>query len=105
MLNDWRDRILAGDRCVRFEFCISVVLATVRRQSPVVLTRTRLDRYLRGLGYSLLALLFGLWGIPWGPIWTARAVWVNLTGGEDVTDEVLAELNESPLAVSRRALP
>lgn len=93
---EWRDRILAGERCVRFECCFSVVLATVRRYSPVLLTSTRVDRYLRGLGYTVATLVLGPWGIPWGPIWTARAVWVNLTGGLDVTDEVLASLNEPP---------
>jgi hypothetical protein len=90
-----RSRVAAGDRLVRFEYCFSVVVATVRRQSPVVVTSSRLDRYLRGLGYSVLALLLGPWGVPWGPVWTVRAVWVNLTGGTDVTEHVLADLDGS----------
>lgn len=94
--DELRARIRAGQRCVRFESCISVLVATVRRQSPVYLTKSRLERYFRGLGYSVLALLFGPWGVPWGFIWTARAVWVNLTGGIDVTDEVLRWLDEPP---------
>jgi hypothetical protein len=73
-----------------------VLVATVRRHSQVHLTKSRLERYFRGLGYSTLALVLGPWGVPWGLIWTARAVWVNLTGGEDVTERVLAELDQSP---------
>lgn len=87
-------RVREGWRCVRFEFCVSFLLATVRRQSGVYLTETWQDRYLRGLGYSGLALLLGPWGIPWGVLGTLRATWTNLTGGVDVTDEVLARLGE-----------
>ncbi|MFO0822248.1 MAG: hypothetical protein U0792_03885 [Gemmataceae bacterium] len=82
-------RVEAGARLVRFEFCVSALVFTVRRQSPVYLTTSWHDRYLRGLWYSMLAVLFGVWGVPWGLIWTANAFWVNLTGGVDVTDEVL----------------
>jgi len=49
---------------------------------------------LRGLGYSLLAILLGPWGVPWGLIWTPWAVWVNLTGGVDETDAILASLGD-----------
>ena len=91
-----RTRIAAGDRCVRFEFCFSLLLVTVRRQSPVYLTRSRQHRYLCGLGYSALALLLGPWGVPWGLVWTPWALWVNATGGVDCTAEVLAGLDTPP---------
>jgi hypothetical protein len=89
-----RARVAAGARLVRFEFCVSLLLFTVRRQSPVFLTESWQHRYLRGLGYSLLALLLGPWGVPWGFVWTPWAVWVNLTGGVDETDAVLAWLGD-----------
>ena len=87
-----RTRVAAGARLVRFEFCFSVVLFTVRRQSPVYLTESWQERYLRGLWYSLVALVLGPWGVPWGLVWTPWAVWVNLTGGVDETAPVLAGL-------------
>lgn len=90
-----RNRIRAGWRAVRFEFCVSFWLATIRRQSAVYLTECWQERYFRGLGYSGLALLLGPWGVPWGVLWTVRAVWTNLTGGIDVTDELLAALGRS----------
>ena len=94
-----RERIARGWRCVRFELCASLVVATIRRQSAVYLTENWQERYLRGLGYSLVALLCGPWGVPWGLAWTARAVWTNLTGGVDVTDEVLVQLEAKGAAV------
>jgi hypothetical protein len=89
-----RSRTEAGARLVRFEYCISLLFFTLRRQSRVYLTESWQERYLRGLGYSVLALLLGPWGVPWGLILTPRAVWVNLTGGVDETDSVLGGLDE-----------
>ena len=51
------------------------------------------SRFRLGLRYSLISLLFGWWGIPWGPIWTLGTVFKNLGGGVDVTANVLSALN------------
>lgn len=88
-----RTRIAAGSRCVRFEFCFSLMFFTVRRQSEIYLTHSWQQRYLWGLWYSFLALLLGPWGVPWGLLWTPWAIWVNITGGCDCTDTVLRELD------------
>lgn len=92
-LRAWID---GGHRCVRFPTCVSFLVGSLYRQSPVYLTSNWQARYLRGLGFSLLALLCGPWAIPWGPVWAASAVWINLTGGIDVTDEVRREIDSSP---------
>jgi len=88
-----RTCIASGAHLVRFEFCFSLLFFTIRRQSPLYLTHSWQDRYLRGLGYSVLALLLGPWAVPWGLIWTFWAIWVNLTGGVDETEGVLARLD------------
>jgi hypothetical protein len=88
-----RARIAAGARCVRFEYCFSLLFFTVRRQSPVHLTDSWQQRYLWGLWYSVLALLLGLWGVPWGLLWVPWAIWVNITGGADCTDAILRWLD------------
>src|SRR6476620_5437832 len=75
-----RARVAAGARLVRFEFCASLLFFTLRRQSPVYLTQSWQERYLRGVGVSLLALILGPWAVPWGLIFTPLAIWVNLTG-------------------------
>jgi hypothetical protein len=96
--DELRAWIAAGRRCVRFESCVSFLVGSLRRHSPVYVTTCWQDRYLRGLGYSLLTLLCGPWAVPWGPVWTAFAVWTNLTGGVDVTDELRAEIDSSSAA-------
>ena len=85
-------RLHEGWRCVRFEFCVSFFLITLRFQSRIYLTNSWQQRYIRGTGYILLSLLLGPWGIPWGPVWVVRAIWTNLTGGLDLTDRVRATL-------------
>jgi hypothetical protein len=84
-----RTHVSAGARLVRFEICVSFVFATVRRQSPLYLTDSWQERYLRGFCYSVLALFLGIWGVPWGLIWTPWAIWVNLTGGVDETENAM----------------
>jgi hypothetical protein len=88
-----RSRVLKGARLVRFEICVSLLFVTLRRQSPIYLTESWQERYLRGFCYSVLALALGPWGVPWGLIWTPRAIWVNLTGGVDETDNVIARID------------
>ncbi len=88
-----RTHVADGARLVRFEIVISAFVFTIRRQSAVYLTHSWQERYLRGIWYSLATLLLGPWGVPWGLIFTPHAIWVNLTGGIDATDEVLAWLD------------
>ncbi len=49
----------------------------------------------RGVVYSLPSLLLGWWGVPWGLIYTPLTIFTNLSGGQDVTDEVWALLQTS----------
>ena len=44
--------------------------------------------------YILLALFLGWWGFPWGFIYTPWALFVNFTGGHDVTEDILRAINE-----------
>ncbi len=83
-----------GSRCVRYEFIVSVLVATFRFQSGIYLTDSWQVRYLLGLPFSVLSIAVGVWGLPWGIVLTARAVWVNLCGGVDATAHVAAHLGE-----------
>jgi hypothetical protein len=35
-----------------------------------------------GLIYSMATLVFGWWGIPWGPVYTIQSLYKNVRGGE-----------------------
>ncbi|MCX8138913.1 MAG: hypothetical protein WHU94_07725 [Thermogemmata sp.] len=80
-------------RWVCYEICYSFVLATVVCRSRPVATHSWKQRLSYGIGYSLLALLLGPWGIPWGIFHTLRIIGINLTGGIDVTPHVSPAVN------------
>ncbi|MCS6849908.1 MAG: hypothetical protein NZ700_01920 [Gemmataceae bacterium] len=82
----------AGGRFVVYEYCISLVCLSLRRPSAVYFVRNDLAAWLQGLPYALVTFLAGWWGIPWGLIYTPLALATDLTGGVDVTEEVLAYL-------------
>ncbi len=95
--DDLRRLLREGWRCVRYEFCVSAIIATFRFQTATYLTDSWQTRYLHGLGWGLISLAFGPWGVPWGPILTARAIWADLRGGVDMTAQVLSRLDAGEL--------
>jgi hypothetical protein len=85
----------AGGRFVFFELCISLVLVTWRRPTDIFLLRAGERGLVRGLPFTLLTLLLGWWGLPWGLVYTPQALLTNLSGGRDVTAEARALLQAS----------
>jgi len=88
--------LAAGGRCVCYEYCVSALFVTLRRTSAVRLLQPGEPPRRGGWPYTLLSLLLGWWGLPWGPVLTPLAVAANLAGGHDVTPEVLASLDATP---------
>ena len=83
------DEIGRGGRFVMYQYCISVLVMTFKRPSDIYFMKAGEGSMGKGIGFSLLTLLLGWWGIPWGPIWTIGTVAKNLGGGTDVTAHVL----------------
>lgn len=83
-----------GGRFVVFQYCISPILVTIRNTSPIYFLRANEDGKAQAWKYNLLNVLFGWWGIPWGPIFTLAAVASNREGGKNVTTEVLDQLRQ-----------
>ncbi len=86
---DLERELAAGARFVFYEYCISLLLFTLRRPSRVFFVRTGDGRLVRGLPYSLLSMVFGWWGLPWGMIYTPLALITNFGGGCDITAHLL----------------
>src|SRR5438132_5418916 len=84
--------LAAGGRFVLFEYCISLVLVTLRRPSGLYFMRRGESGLLRSLPYTAVSLLLGWWGVPWGLVCTPSVVLTNLSGGRDVTAEVRTQL-------------
>lgn len=79
-----------GAKFVVFQYCISVLVMTFKRSSDVYFIRPGHRAFPPRIGYSILSLLLGWWGFPWGPIYTVQAFWNNALGGLDLTPEVLS---------------
>ena len=85
-----------GARFVVYQYCISVVLMSFKNSSAIHLVRPGQRNWGAALPLTAVSLVAGWWGIPWGPIWTVATVAGNLSGGKDVTEEVMAALSEYP---------
>lgn len=66
---------------VRFEYCISLVFLTWRRETDPVEVTPGWRATVASLPYCLITLILGWWGIPWGFFLTPVVLWNNLSGG------------------------
>lgn len=94
LTTDQINRELAqGAKFVMYTFAISIIIMTFRRSSDIYFVRAGESGTIKGLKYTLLSLVLGWWGIPWGPIYTISSLYTNLSGGKNITQEVLASVN------------
>lgn len=87
-----RFEIQRGARLVYFQYAISVLVLSFRRASNIYFIPAGESAIGKSLPWTLLSLVAGWWGIPWGPIWTIQALITNFKGGKDVTAEISARL-------------
>src|SRR5262245_60156000 len=93
-----------GAKFVLYQYCISILVLTFKRPSDIYFIRAGEGSVGKGLLFSLVSFLLGWWGIPWGPIYTLQSLWVNFSGGRDVTREVVASVSTAGnAAVPQRA--
>ena len=93
-VSDFRHELQNGGRLVMYQYCISILIMTFKRSSKVFLVKNGGSTMKNGLLYTLISFIFGWWGFPWGPIYTVTSLITNFRGGKDVTNEVLASLND-----------
>jgi hypothetical protein len=77
-----------GAKFVVYRYCISLLVITMLRSTDIYLVPAGQSRAVKGMPWTLLTLVMGWWGIPWGPIRSVQSLWTNLKGGVDVTAEV-----------------
>jgi hypothetical protein len=87
--------LAGGGRVVFYEYCISLIGISLRRPSELIYLRPGQSALVRGLPYTLLSLLLGWWGVPWGLIYTPLVIVTNLAGGCEVSEQVCAQLERS----------
>jgi hypothetical protein len=82
-----------GAKFVVFQYCVSILVRTYKRPSKLYLLKPGDNAFLTGLPFSLISIILGWWGIPFGPIWTIETLITNFRGGKNVTGEIVTSLN------------
>jgi hypothetical protein len=89
-----------GAKFIVYEFTFSILIMTFKRPSKVFFIKAGEGRVGKGMIYTFISLLFGWWGIPWGPIYTIMSMVTNFGGGKDMTQEILNQFQNQQSAVS-----
>lgn len=89
------DEVRHGAKFVFYTYTVSIIVMTFKRPTDIYFVRAGENRVVKGLGWTILTLFLGWWGIPWGPIYTIGTLFRNLAGGRDVTEEVLTSILEN----------
>jgi hypothetical protein len=88
--------VMQGGKFVVFEYCISLLIITFKRPSGIYYVRPGEGTFGKSISFTLLTLVLGWWGFPWGPIYSIAALATNLKGGKDVTMNVMNALDRKP---------
>lgn len=91
------EELQRGAKFVVYQYCISVIVMTFKRSSDIYYIRPGESRHTKGIGFTLLSLVAGWWGIPWGPIYTIGSIVTNFGGGKDVTADVARSIIPAPM--------
>lgn len=91
-LQQVQDEVRQGATFVLYTYCISIIFLTFRRPSDIYFVKHNQRRVAKGFKYTLVSVLLGWWGFPWGIIYTIQAIGRNTSGGKDVTTEVMSAL-------------
>ena len=89
--DELRFELERGARFIMYHYCVSFILMSLKRPSNVYFVRPDEREIPKAIGFSVLSLFLGWWGLPWGPIWTISTIAKNLSGGTDVTEAVLEQ--------------
>ena len=81
--------IQRGGRFVMYQYTLSLVVVTLQRSSDIYFIPSNEKGLTMGLPFTLISMTLGWWGLPWGPVHTVRSIACNLSGGRDVTQEVI----------------
>jgi hypothetical protein len=83
-----------GAKFVVYSYCISILVMTFKRGSDIHFVRAGESAVGVGMKYTILSLVAGWWGFPWGPIYTIGSLVTNLQGGTDVTGDVMRQIED-----------
>lgn len=77
--------ITPASKLVRYTFVVSLAVITHRSESRYYFEDMEKSKASMAKLFSTLGtLLFGWWGLPWGPIWTIKAVIDNMADSDEI---------------------
>lgn len=77
-------RINLDTEVTRFEACLSFMIFSTKIPSSFLIRDFHFT-FLVSLFYTAISLIFGWWGLPWGPINTIQVIYRNIRGGNKST--------------------
>lgn len=86
------DDVLRGGRFRIFRYNFSIVVISFQRGSGIQYIRAGHGPGAHAWPWTLLSMVVGWWGIPWGIFFTIQTLYTNCMGGKDVTSEVLTSV-------------
>ncbi len=89
-----QNEVANGGKFVLYQYCISIVVMSFKRPSAIYYIKGDESAVAKGLPFSLISLLLGWWGIPWGIIYTIGSFVTNFGGGKDVTAELMTSMHQ-----------
>jgi hypothetical protein len=87
-----RTMVNQGGKFVVFPYTISILVMTFKRASDIYFIKPGEGTTGYSFPFILINLILGWWGIPWGPIYTIGSLIDHLSGGKNVTADVLPYL-------------
>ena len=90
-----RTEVRNGGRFVVFLWTASVVIVSIKQPTVIHFIKSDERAFTRALRPTLITFLFGWWGVPWGPIYSIESLATNLSGGKDVTKDVMDSFRET----------
>ena len=94
-VDEVRSEVRNGGRFVVFLWTASVVIVSIKQPTDVHFIRADERAFTKALRPTLITLLFGWWGVPWGPIYSIESLATNLSGGRDVTQDVMDSFRDT----------
>jgi hypothetical protein len=98
----FNQEIARGGRLVMYQYTISLIVVTLQRSSDIHFIPAHENGVATGLPYTVLSLILGWWGLPWGPIRTIKSIACNLSGGRDITQELMGLMDMDNTKASAR---
>ena len=95
-VDDINRELSRGAKFVVFRYCFSIIILSFKRGSDIYFIKPGDSTVKHSIGFTLFTLIFGWWGLPWGPIYSIGALYSNMSGGKDITQEVLDSMNVNP---------